>query len=109
MGPDSPAPAPSPASSPPNLTPRPQPVAALVGQAHPSGADDARTPLGRYRPNRAPIPVKIIHFRGRVQLARRIEAKAQLEGHRMNELLLEILERGLATYAEPQTKPAPPG
>ena len=51
---------------------------------------------GRYRRYRAPVSVKHVTFKGpTLDLARAIEAKAQLERVRVNAVLLRLLDRGL--------------
>jgi hypothetical protein len=63
---------------------------------------DRRTPAqddlrrnGRYRRYHAPLSVKHVTFQGdSLVLARRIEAKAQVERVSINDLLLHLLRRG---------------
>ena len=51
---------------------------------------------GRYRRYRAPVSIKHVKFQGpTLDLARAIEAKAQLERRRINEILVRLLHRGL--------------
>lgn len=64
------------------------------------GAD--LTQRGHARPFQSKVPVKLLRFHEPVDqhLARLLEAKHQLEGGRMNDLLLRLLRRGLQAECE---------
>lgn len=61
---------------------------------------------GRHRRYRAPLSIKHVQFKGdTLPLARRIEAKAQLERVCINTMLLRLLRRGLEAEAQPEANP----